>query len=93
MYHDYISYSRQHRRQQTHEISVSEFPERGQTFEYDGFEDLLKCGQLKDREKELLRKIYKIGYTSAEIARQENISRQSVNQMKTRALQKLKKRL
>ena len=56
------------------------------------FDDLLNgCPQLTDRESVVLRLIYFYGYTSADIAQKFNKSKQNINQIKLRALKKLKK--
>lgn len=48
---------------------------------------------LTQREFEIIIYIYYFNYSSADIARVKNVSRQSVNQIKKRALSKLKKNL
>ena len=45
---------------------------------------------LNENEYQVIRLIYMEGYTSAEIARMANKSRQAVNQIKIRALKKIK---
>lgn len=90
MYHAYIERSKKLETIENHEYTTDVFPEYGREEEYDGFEDLLEAAKLNGREKSVLRKIYCEGYSAAEIAKTEGISRQSVNQMKNRALKKLK---
>ena len=46
---------------------------------------------LNEKEFKVILLIYMNGYTSAEIARKENITRQAVNQIKIKAIKKLKK--
>ena len=46
---------------------------------------------LTDREHSIIQLLFMHGYTEADIARAENISRQAVSQMKRRALRKLRK--
>lgn len=52
---------------------------------------LASCSTLTKKEKEILRLVYFNGYTSAEIARHLSTSKQNVNQIKKRALVKLRK--
>jgi RNA polymerase sigma factor (sigma-70 family) len=57
----------------------------------DNFEDLIKC--LSENQKNILRKIYKENYTEKEIAKENNVSQQSINRAKKRAYKILKKNL
>lgn len=57
-------------------------------------EDFIKAippGVLNEKEMDIITMIYLYGYTAAEVARERNITRQAVNQIKLRALKRLKK--
>lgn len=55
------------------------------------FHDLLDgCPALTEMERSILTDLYYWGYTSAEIARRQGTSRQNVNQIKQRALKKMR---
>ena len=51
---------------------------------------LIPDGLLTENENYVIRMLYKYGYSAAEIARDYKISRQAVNQMKLRAIEKLR---
>ncbi len=48
---------------------------------------------LSENEHNIIKLVYQYGYTSAEIAKKDNISRQAVNQIKIKAINKIKKSL
>ena len=55
------------------------------------FDDLLSvCPTLTVKEKEILTLVYLCGYSSVEIANKFSSSKQNINQIKRRALQKMK---
>ena len=55
------------------------------------FDDLLSvCSTLTVKEKEILTLVYLYGYSSVEIANKFSSSKQNINQIKRRALQKMK---
>lgn len=57
-------------------------------------EDFIKAippGVLNEKEMDIITMIYLYGYSAAEVARERNITRQAVNQIKLRALKRLKK--
>lgn len=56
----------------------------------DILKELKVSNVLNKNEYQIIRLIYMEGYTSAEIARMANKSRQAVNQIKIRALKKIK---
>lgn len=56
----------------------------------DFFELLDTCPKLTQKERIILTLIYFYGYTSTEIAQKRGTSKQNINQIKKRALSKLK---
>ena len=74
-----------------HEQNASMLPDDGVFPPYNGFYDLLTaCATLTEKERNVLILIYQHGLSSAEIARQMKTSKQNINQIKLRALNKLR---
>lgn len=55
------------------------------------FIEAIPPGVLNEKEMDIITMIYLYGYSAAEVARERNITRQAVNQIKLRALKRLKK--
>lgn len=59
----------------------------------DDFARTIPPGLLNEKELEIITMVYLYGYSAAEIARTKGITRQAVNQIKLRALCKLKRQI
>lgn len=96
MYHQYVTLLKDKIRLDKNETSLETLDFRQQQFasfwidEPDS--DLLQSSILTSQERKILYLIYYAGYTSTEIAKTMKSSRQNINQIKNRALKKLKTR-
>lgn len=93
IYHGYIDLSKKACEIKDREYSTDVFPEASEELNYDYFEDIISIRSLSEKERNVLRLMFKQDCSAAEVARMIGTTRQNVNQIKHKALKKLKEAL